>query len=188
MFNILFLLLTMSLLFYIYKNPRISYKILLLYIFIIFIIICCVEFYSSNILLYENFDPNSEIKTEKIRLLYDESVKIMNSNNNEDEKRTNILNKCKEIKNILTNQNEIDEYNKFIDIEESPIENTESNIIMDNELQNPNLILFQNLSKENKNLVSKINSSLKPDQIKKMFKLNTNDFQNLINELKQTNN
>ena len=112
----------------------------------------------------------------------------MNSNNNEDEKRTNILNKCKEIKNILTNQNEIDEYNKFIDIEESPMENTESNIIIDNELQDPNLILFQDLSKENKNLVSKINSSLKPDQIKKMFKLNTNDFQNLINELKQTNN
>ena len=187
MFNILFLLLSMGLLLYIYKNPRINYKIFLLYIFIIFVIMCCCEFYGSSVILYENFDPNTEIKTEKIRILYDESEKIMNSNNNEDEKRMKILNKCKEIKNMLTSQDEIDEYNKFILIEETPVDSTESNIIIDRALPDQNKVLFQKLSKENKNLVSKIYSSLTPEQIEKIFKLNNNNFQNLINEL-QTNN
>ena len=187
MFNILFLLLTMALLFYIYKNPRINYKTILLYSFIIFIIICCCEFYSANAILYENFDPNTEIKTEKIRLLYNEGEKIMNSKN-DNEKRIKLLNKCNEIKKMLTTQEEINEYNKFIDIEEYPLENTEANIIIDNKLPDQNKILFENLSKENNDLVSKIRSSLTPEQMEKIFKLNNTNFQNLINELKQTNN
>lgn len=137
----------------------------------------------------EGFEPI--YKTKKIKNLKEELDKFYNNiNTNEDEDKTEkiILQKCENTRKTLTEKNEIDEYNKFMKtfnsgpikdddepIKEIPKEEPEDN--------NNNFTKFNHLTKTNPELVYKIMQSLDQSSYENLFKLDTNKFNNLLNEL-----
>ena len=136
----------------------------------------------------EGFEPI--YKTKKIKNLKEELDKFYNNiNTNEDEDKTEkiILQKCENTRKTLTEKNEIDEYNKFMKTfnsgpikEDEPIKEIPKEEPEDN---NNNFTKFNHLTKTNPELVYKIMQSLDQSSYENLFKLDTNKFNNLLNEL-----
>ena len=136
----------------------------------------------------EGFEPI--YKTKKIKNLKEELDKFYNNNNtNEDEDKTEkiILQKCENTRKTLTEKNEIDEYNKFMKTFNSgPIKDDDEHIkeIPKEEPEdNNNFTKFNDLTKTNPEVVYKIIQTLDQSTYEKIFKIDKNKFNNLLNEL-----
>lgn len=138
-------------------------------------------------LLYSYMFPNNfvegmnEPKSQKLRELKKEGLKIVNSNNDDQTKKEKFMKLLEKTKKSLTTKEEKQELADAIQTmdKKEPLQT----IVKNTKEPNKNIIQLNKLSEKNKDALAKLYFSAKSNDIEKIFNLDHDTFTTMLNEM-----